>query len=701
MAGGNFENSPVRENQSELLPSFGTVSAQLREANLDRAGITRMMEDATQPMPGTGISSEHLESVRIYTDEDLEAIRKSIPEIDDTTLKMFAIWQADGRLSDSLIQGYRELNEADKTTFLVDKMGQWMDDPDAAGKDTLTANMGVQSMLGGSFREGRTMDVLGIQSVDVLLGSNVDNHVNAFYANNLTGESIAAMDEMLANLQEAGKISEDQYFDAADKYDGKTMTMVAMGNNVKEMTASTDALRTRFAENHPGKTPEDALKAYCEAHKDEGWDYDAMIADINDPTSRHGDNKNAYRAVLANGEWPSDADDATKDACNLLMAESITKHDTSKSAKDNALDANNLMREALTAGIDAFRNVLEKSALGQKLLVVCNNFVHTPPINGTLFQEIWDLDRAEVDDTHYGERVIPPKTPERQDDPKPGPDDPGSSTPDDPAPDGPGDTPDDISSEEESSDDISSEEISSEEESSDDISSEEISSEEESSDDISSEEISSEEESSEEISSEEESSEEISSEEESSEEISSEEESSEEISSEEESSEEPSSEEESSEEISSEEESSEEPSSEEESSEEPSSEEESSEEPSSEEESSEEPSSEYEGSGKGDWIIGGGAGGPRPGTKPKPSEDTPSEDMPSEDDTPSEENDGFGSLADAIVENEDFIVEGDGARQSVEDGALGKYERQVGDKYAMHKHERQAEQDAGFDGPDC
>ena len=151
-----------------------------------------------------------------------------------------------------------------------------------------------------------------------------------------------------------------------------------------------------------------------------------------------------------------------------------------------------------------------------------------------------------------------------------------------------------ISSEEQSSEEIESEE-SSEEISSEDQSSEEIESE-ESSEEISSEEQSSEEieseESSEEISSEEQSSEEIESEESSFEEISSEEQSSEEIESEESSSEEISSEEQSSEEIESEESSSEESSSEEQSSEEIESEESSSEEISSEEQSSEEIESE-------------------------------------------------------------------------------------------------------------
>ena len=125
------------------------------------------------------------------------------------------------------LESYMGMSEADRDTALANGIANWIDDPQASGKETLTANIGVESMLG---TQGGVRDILNIQSIDVLFGYEDDIHANTFFDQNLKADTLLAMDQILENLQEQGEITEDQYFDACASYDARMMNMAWCGN---------------------------------------------------------------------------------------------------------------------------------------------------------------------------------------------------------------------------------------------------------------------------------------------------------------------------------------------------------------------------------------------------------------------------------------------------------------------------------------
>ena len=402
-------DTTVRDEKRENQPVFDTYS--FKNVEIDRDEIKTVVKDITTPRGLDDASAlEHFAGY--VTDETaqemIDKLKKDYPDMVDMSLedaKMLRMLEAAGQIDADDISEYAQSPTEQRSDYMINQVTEWLDNPDAVNKDIITANLGIQTMLGEQGGSGSTLDILDMQSLDTMLGSTEDNHVNTFFYDNMTAASLYNVNVMLEQMAENGEITEDQYLDACESWEARTLNMAALSNEIQERTAALGALKADFEHDYPGKTPEGSMKEFCES---QGWDYEEFMNAMKNPEvyNEEGEhNKNAYRKLLVNGEFPQDTPDEYKDAYEYLTLENAAG-----STPEEQEEVQDLWREALTEGIDAFRDVLNKSVMGQKILMVCNNFVHKEPLNGTLFQEIWDMEQGDVPTDTYLLKKDPPSS---------------------------------------------------------------------------------------------------------------------------------------------------------------------------------------------------------------------------------------------------------------------------------------------------
>ena len=395
------KDATVRNDVHEVLPDYDTYS--FKEVELTENDINTLIHDSLYVMGEDKEAVTEPEVYREFVNELKEAQGPDkVEEISEDNLKMLSILKDNDMLSQEELDAYMEGSEEERLEIMKANLTDWLDDPNATGKDTLVANLGVQSMLGDAIEGNTSLKALEIQSIDVLFGSTEDGHVNTFFYNGINGDALYEMNNILENMYENGDIDEDQYLDACESWEAKMMTMASFGNNINEMAAARDALRQDYEHDHE-QTPEEAMREFCES---QGWDYEDFMNSMKHPEVWDGTedgNRNAYRKLLVNGEWPQGVDDKYKDAYDIMLLDNAMGE-----TEEEAELMHSELSEALAAGIAAFREVLMKSEVGQKILMICNNIVHSEPINGTLFQEIWDMESG----TDNQEYTIPEPTPE-------------------------------------------------------------------------------------------------------------------------------------------------------------------------------------------------------------------------------------------------------------------------------------------------
>ena len=391
------KDATVRDERDEVKPVYDTHSFDTVDLSADDVDV--IIRDALYPM-GDG-ETVNDDVVREFSSKLINDFGEDHAYISENNIQMLALLQENGHLSEDELRAYVEGSNAERLNIMKTSITNWLDDPNAGGKDTLVANMCVESMLGADLTGNNAVRALEIQSSDILFGSTKDGHINTFFYNGLKGDTLYAANNILENMYAKGDITEDQYFEACESWESKMMSMAACGNNIIEMMAARDALRTDY-ENEHSQTPEEAMREFCEK---QGWDYEEFINGMQNPETWDGTNntkKDAYRFPLVNGEWPEGTDDKYKDAYEIMMLDNAMGE-----TEEEAQVMEDTLREALHAGISAFKDILTRSEVGQKILMICNNFVHSEPINGTLFQEIWDLE--DVNANTY-EMTTPPST---------------------------------------------------------------------------------------------------------------------------------------------------------------------------------------------------------------------------------------------------------------------------------------------------
>ena len=407
----------VRDDDSEVRPDTDTHVVEKGDINASNVDVmiqnilypvageseeaTKYIEEIILTEENLGIMNDSLDIIFYTNSEDLKG-RNNLTEDD---IKMLTIlYNQDPQIvDDAYLEDYIFASDVERKNMLADKVTDWVNNPEATGKNVLTANMIMES-LSGSKRE--VLDILKLESVDVAFGNSDDIHVNTFFNKGLTGETLLMVDQILTSQYESGKITEDQYMDKCEELEDKAYHMAAMANDIVEQTVGLEFLMDDYVEDH-GQTHEEALKAYIEQYAADHPDEDVMSWEeledrMNNPEKylyeldENGEpvvtNKNMYRWNFANGELPPDTPDDIRDAYRIYMLDKAVGDGEGGVDSEKQSEMGSLLRTALTAGIAAFRGILEDSPLGQKILMMANEWVHRPPVNGTLFQEIWDLD---------------------------------------------------------------------------------------------------------------------------------------------------------------------------------------------------------------------------------------------------------------------------------------------------------------------
>jgi hypothetical protein len=226
-------------------------------------------------------------------------------DIDPNNAKMLGLLDANGMLTEDQLQSFMLGGTDTRDQMMVEGVTAWLNNPDATGKEMFTANMIYQSMEGK--RDG-SLGILNLQDAAVMFGSKEDGHINMFYDNLLSADSLAMVNDMYEQMYEDGTLSEDDYLDRCEELEDRAYLMSAMGNEAHEIMVGLDFLEQDF-QNDYGKTPEQCLEEFCNEYNKthpEGMSYEDLMDHINHPEN-YGDD--AYRWPWVNGEMDDEVPD--------------------------------------------------------------------------------------------------------------------------------------------------------------------------------------------------------------------------------------------------------------------------------------------------------------------------------------------------------------------------------------------------------
>jgi len=447
---GNPNGYTVRDEFFDVRPD--TETGEVLPGTVDPENIDTIVRDATIGL-GASAKVDKLLTDKAY--DTVEAANKmreivaketgltenDVTKIGDRNTKMIGILYNTGKLSEEDLTAYLKADNKGKKEIMAKATVDWLNDPSAGGKGVLTANLALESLyreseasrftnhgLDDEFN-GAALSELGLDSVDSVMGAVNDIHVNTYYDDNLSFESLIATDEMIASMVDSGRISEEIAFDMAESNEMRAEMMMAYGNSVEEMIEGYNYVIKDFTNDYDGQSPEAAMREYfekyCEEwnveHPDEQLDPKEMMEDFNtwldDPESINGDE--SWRYPFANGELAHfedenglSLDDKYTDALRLCgMQHRICDKQLDGSYKVDKTKAKgyyNDLRETLTKAIseDGWQATFAKNGMMFELANM-NALVHTPTgkggLQGTLFQEIWDMQ----DDVQAFELTVP------------------------------------------------------------------------------------------------------------------------------------------------------------------------------------------------------------------------------------------------------------------------------------------------------